>query len=58
MKGFLQNIEGITVKDDEFRRVFYTSKHCQLVVMLLRPTEEVWAERQAWSNQTPSMGAR
>lgn len=58
MKGFVQNIEGITVKDAEFRRVFYTSKHCQLVVMLLRPAEEVWAERQAWSNQTSSMAAR
>lgn len=57
MKGSVQNSEGITVKDDEFRRVFYTSKHCQ-PVMALKPREGIWAECQAWSNQTPSMAAR
>ena len=33
MKGFVQDIEGIAVRNDEFRRVLYTAKHCQLVVM-------------------------
>ena len=32
MKGFVQDIEGLAVKNNEFRRVLYTAKHCQLVV--------------------------
>jgi mannose-6-phosphate isomerase-like protein (cupin superfamily) len=44
MKGFVQNIEGITVKNEEFRRVLYTAKHCQLVVMALKPKEEIGME--------------
>ncbi len=44
MKGFVQNIEGITVKNEEFRRVLYTAKHCQLVVMALKPQEEIGEE--------------
>jgi mannose-6-phosphate isomerase-like protein (cupin superfamily) len=44
MKGFVQDIEGLAVKNDEFRRVLYTAKHCQLVVMALKPREEIGAE--------------
>ena len=44
MKGFVQNIEGLAVKNDEFRRVLYTAKHLQLVVMALKPKEEIGAE--------------
>ena len=44
MKGFVQDIEGIAIKNDEFRRVLYTAKHCQLVVMALKPREEIGAE--------------
>ena len=44
MKGFLQNIEEIAIKNNEFRRVLYTAKHCQLVVMALRPKEGIGAE--------------
>jgi hypothetical protein len=29
------------VKNDEFRRVLYTAKHCQLVVMALKPKDAV-----------------
>ena len=39
MKGFVQDIEGLAVKNDEFRRVLYTAKHLQLVVMALKPKE-------------------
>ncbi|MEQ1731212.1 MAG: hypothetical protein ABL982_22820 [Vicinamibacterales bacterium] len=35
MKGFVQDIEALAVKNDAFRRVLYTAKHCQLVVMAL-----------------------
>ena len=44
MKGFVQNIEDIALKNEEFRRVLYTAKHCQLVVMALKPKEEIGAE--------------
>ncbi|TRW95588.1 cupin domain-containing protein [Candidatus Methylobacter oryzae] len=44
MKGFVQNIEDIAIKNEEFRRVLYTAEHCQLVVMSLRPKEEIGAE--------------
>ena len=44
MKGFVQNIEGITVKNKDFRQVIYTAKNCQLVVMALKPGEEIGAE--------------
>ena len=44
MKGFVQDIEGLAVKNGEFRRVLYTAKHCQLVVMALKPKEEIGAE--------------
>src|SRR5665647_1136668 len=44
MKGFVQDIEGLAIKNDEFRRVLYTAKHCQLVVMALKPKEEIGAE--------------
>src|SRR5512134_3834621 len=44
MKGFVQDIEDLAVKNDEFRRVLYTAKHCQLVVMALQPEEEIGEE--------------
>jgi mannose-6-phosphate isomerase-like protein (cupin superfamily) len=44
MKGYLQNIESIAVKNEEFRRVLYTAKNCQLVVMSLKSKEEIGAE--------------
>ena len=44
MKGFVQDIEGLAVKNNEFRRVLYTAKHCQLVIMALKPKEEIGAE--------------
>jgi mannose-6-phosphate isomerase-like protein (cupin superfamily) len=44
MKGFVKDIEELAVKNEEFRRVLYTAKHCQLVVMALKPKEEIGAE--------------
>jgi len=44
MKGFVQDIESLAVKNAEFRRVLYTAKHCQLVLMSLKPKEEIGAE--------------
>ena len=44
MKGFVQDIEGLAAKNEEFRRVLYTAQHCQLVLMALKPGEEIGAE--------------
>ena len=43
VKGFVQDINGLAVKHNEFRRVLYT-KNLQLVVMALKPKEEIGAE--------------
>jgi mannose-6-phosphate isomerase-like protein (cupin superfamily) len=44
MKGFVQDIEGLTTANDHFRQVLYTAAHCQLVLMSLKPQEEIGAE--------------
>ena len=44
MKGFVEDIERLAVKNVDFRRVLYTAKHCQLVLMALKPKEEIGAE--------------
>lgn len=44
MEGFVKDIESITVKNEEFRRVLYTATKCQLVVMALKPQEEIGEE--------------
>lgn len=35
MKGYYGNIEQLTVENENFRKVLYTAKHCQLVLMSL-----------------------
>ena len=44
MKGYVQDIERVAVKNEEFRRVLYTAKNCQLVVMALKPKGEIGME--------------
>jgi mannose-6-phosphate isomerase-like protein (cupin superfamily) len=44
MQGFVANIEELTVQNTDFRRVLYTGKHLQLVLMTLQPGEEIGAE--------------
>ena len=44
MKGYVQNIEELTVKNTDFRRVLYTTKQSQLVLMALHPKGEIGAE--------------
>jgi len=44
MKGYVKDIEDIAVKNEDFRQVLYTAKHCQLVVMALQPQEDIGAE--------------
>ncbi|MDD5587218.1 MAG: cupin domain-containing protein [Alphaproteobacteria bacterium] len=42
--GYVDNIEKLTLENENFRQVLYTAKHCQLVVMALKPGEEIGAE--------------
>jgi mannose-6-phosphate isomerase-like protein (cupin superfamily) len=44
MNGYVQDIESLAIKNEEFRRVLYTAKYCQLVLMALKPKEEIGAE--------------
>ena len=44
MKGFVGNIEEITLLNEYFREVLFTGAHCQLVVMSLKPLEEIGME--------------
>jgi mannose-6-phosphate isomerase-like protein (cupin superfamily) len=44
MKGFVQNIESLAVKNDKFRQVLYTARNSQLVLMSLKPQEDIGAE--------------
>jgi mannose-6-phosphate isomerase-like protein (cupin superfamily) len=44
MKGFKENIEQLTLDNTNFRKVLYTGKHSQLVLMSLQPNEEIGME--------------
>ncbi len=44
MKGYIANIEKETLENTDYRRVLYTSKHSQLVVMNIQPKDEIGSE--------------
>lgn len=44
MKGFVSNIEKDALANNSFRKVLYTAKHSQLVLMSLKPKEEIGME--------------
>jgi len=44
MKGFNSNIEKDTLANNNFRKVLYTGRHSQLVLMSLLPHEEIGME--------------
>lgn len=44
MRGYVTNIERETVKNRNFRKVLFTAKHHQLVVMSLKPGEDIGEE--------------
>ena len=44
MKGYVADIEALTTANGDYRRVLYTGKHLQLVLMALQPGEEVGEE--------------
>ena len=44
MKGYVVDIEKATKENKNFRKVLYTAKNSQLVVMSLKPGEEIGEE--------------
>lgn len=51
MKGYNENIETLTTDNADFRRVLYTGNHLQLVLMTLKPGEEIGEEVHAGRDQ-------
>ncbi len=44
MKGYVTNIEKLSLENENFRKVLYTAKNSQLVVMNLKPNEDIGEE--------------
>lgn len=51
MKGFNADIEKDTLENTDFRRVLYTGSHSQLVLMSLKPKEEIGLETHTGNDQ-------
>ena len=50
-KGYFGNVEQLTLKNENFREVLYTANHCQLVLMSLKPLEEIGLETHTDGDQ-------
>lgn len=44
MTGYIENIEKLTLENQDFRRVLYTAKNSQLVLMSIAPGDDIGAE--------------
>ena len=44
MNGYVGNIEQLTLSNNFFRQVIFTARHSQLVVMNLKPNEDIGME--------------
>ena len=44
MTGFVGDIEKLTLENEDFRQVIYTGQHSQLVLMSLKPKEDIGME--------------
>ena len=44
MRGFVRDIEDLTKHNDDFRRVLYTGRNLQLVLMSIAPGEDIGEE--------------
>ncbi len=51
MIGYVGNIEEQTLKNNFFRQVMFTGKHCQLVVMCLQGGEDIGREVHPGTDQ-------
>lgn len=44
MKSYITNIENDTLNNENFRKVLFTGKHSQLVVMTIEPGDDIGME--------------
>ena len=44
MKGYVEDIQARTLENEDFRRVLYTGKNLQLVLMAIAPGDEIGEE--------------
>ena len=51
MKGFTTKLEKETLQNNSFRKVLYTAKYSQLVLMSLQPKEEIGMETHEKNDQ-------
>lgn len=51
MKGYTSNIEELTLVNSYFRQVLYTTKNMQLVLMSLKPKEDIGFEVHSENDQ-------
>ena len=51
MAGYVTNIEDDTIANEDFRRVLFTGPHTQLVLMTLRPGEDIGLETHTGHDQ-------
>lgn len=51
MRGFNINIKKETLENNNYRKVLYTSKHSQFVLMSLKPLEEIGLETHSENDQ-------
>jgi mannose-6-phosphate isomerase-like protein (cupin superfamily) len=50
-KGYYTNIEKDTIENDDFRHVLYTGQNMQLVLMTLKPKEDIGSEVHTENDQ-------
>jgi mannose-6-phosphate isomerase-like protein (cupin superfamily) len=50
-KGYKENIEKLTIENENFRKVLYTGAHMQLVLMSLNPLEDIGLEVHTENDQ-------
>jgi mannose-6-phosphate isomerase-like protein (cupin superfamily) len=51
MKGYVADIEKLTEDNTDFRKILYTGHHVQLVLMALKPGEDIGLETHATHDQ-------
>jgi mannose-6-phosphate isomerase-like protein (cupin superfamily) len=51
MNGYVANIEDLTEENKDFRQVLYTGQHLQLVLMALKPGQDIGSETHATHDQ-------
>ena len=50
-RGYKENIEKLTLENKDFRRVLYTAENIQLVLMSLKPGQDIGVETHPDNDQ-------